>query len=225
MNSCCALALTFLVGLPGFHQPVFAQQSSTEVPAVKTGDKVHQVFFSYRQQGSGDPVKEKFRNFVGTMESGPESYKFSYPSGRIEEFSKGHALISINGRKFPQDQVRSWMPKEGLSGLHGGASWKTAYNFSNPGVCDGRVELEAVSKIVSLGLKIDEKETTLQVVEITMNGFGQCSQGTPRWKESRVVHFSKELNLALGSSSLSYDPQGFLYSGSGFTTTSLEILK
>ncbi len=117
------------------------------------------------------------------------------------------------------------MPKEGLNGLQDGSTWKAGYNFSNPGVCDGRIELEAAGKTASVGLKIDGKDTVIQAIEVTMNGFGQCAQGAPSWRESRVILFSKELNLILGSSAISSTPQGFLYSGNGYSVTSLEILK
>lgn len=230
MKSFKALMFTFVAISSVFCQTALAQQSSAEVQAVKTGDKVHQVFFDYTQQGRSDPVKENFRNFVATIESGPESYRFSYPSGRVEEFNNTHAMISRNGNKFPQDQVRSWMPKEGLSSLHAGATWKTGYNFSGSGVCDGRAEFEAVSKTVPFSLKIDGKDTTIQVIEVTMNGFGRCSQGGERWKMGRVILFSKELNLILSSSAIFFDTRGFLFGsggagGGGFTVSSLEILK
>lgn len=159
------------------------------------------------------------------VEVGADSYKLNYASGRVEEYNKVHALIAVNNRSFPPNLVRPWMPKEGVNALINDASWKTGYSFSNPRVCDGIVELEAASKVVSFSLKIGGKDTALDVVETTMNGFGQCSRGGPRWKETRIVHFSKELNLILGSSATSYDPQGFLFGGGGYAISSLEILK
>lgn len=225
MKSLKALVLTFVVSSFVFCQIALAQQGSTEIQSVKTGDKVHRVLFTYTQQGRGDLVKGNFRNSTATVESSPDSYKFKYLSGGVDEFNNTHGLISRNGNKIPQDQVRSWMPKEGSNGLHVGATWKTGYNFSNSSVCDGRVEFEAVSKAASFSLKVDGKDTTIQVIEVTMSGFGQCSQGAPRWRESRVIHFSKELNLVFGSSAISYDPQGFLYGGNGYSVSSLEIMK